>query len=400
MDSSTAAILGGLVGAVFGAVTILAFRLSERDQGRTETSPVEPAVPAGVAAVLSVLRSSALVVGADDTVLKASAPAHVMGLVRGTAVAVDDLLDLVRQVRRDGQIREADLVLSPRRGRSLQVAARVAPLGSRLILVLVEDRTRERRVEAIRRDFVANVSHELKTPVGALNVLAEAVGEAAEDPEAVQRFSARMRTESERLTRLVQQIIELSRLQGDDPLGEADVVTVDAIVEGAMDRVRVDAMDNGVDLTYVADGGLAVLGNQEELVVAVGNLIENAVAYSDAGDRVAVSARRRGDMVDVVVSDHGVGIPAAEIDRIFERFYRVDPARARATGGTGLGLSIVKHIAATHGGEASVWSVEGEGSTFTLTLPAAELRPPASMPRQINRAAAAPSLSLTEEDAS
>ena len=177
-------------------------------------------------------------------------------------------------------------------------------------------------------------------------------------------------------------------------------MTVDAVIEGAIDRVRVDANDNGVDLTYAADGGLAVLGNQEELVVAVGNLIENAVAYSDAGARVAVSARRRGDMVEVVVSDHGVGIPAAEIDRIFERFYRVDPARARATGGTGLGLSIVKHIAATHGGEASVWSVEGEGSTFTLALPAAEQPQPATMPRQINRNVPAPSLSLTEEDAS
>ena len=421
MDPSTAAVLGGVIGAVGGAVTILAFRMSERDQARVTTPPDEPVVPPGVAAVLSVLKSSAMVVGSDDTVLKASAPAHAMGLVRGSDVAVESLLELVRQVRRDGQIREDDLVLHPRRGRALQVAARVAPLGSKLVLVLVEDRTRERRVETIRRDFVANVSHELKTPVGALNLLAEAVGEASHDPEAVHRFSARMLTESERLTRLVQQIIELSRLQGDDPLDEVHLVAVDVVAERAMDRVRVDANDMGVQLVYAGQRELAVLGNEEELVVALGNLIENAVVYSDAGARVAVAARRREDMVDIVVTDQGVGIPAAEIDRIFERFYRVDPARARATGGTGLGLSIVKHIAATHGGEASVWSVEGEGSTFTLSVPAAENQsaspvdvpandhqrptwgdpmPPQDMPRQISRERPAPQLSFTQEDLS
>ncbi len=422
MDPSTAALLGGAVGAVLGAVTILAFRLSERDQARITTTPVEPVVPPGVAAVLSVLKSSALVVDSGDTVLKASAPAHGMGLVRGSDVAVEALLDLVRQVRRDGQIREDDLVLHPHRGRTLQVAARVAPLGSKLILVLVEDRTRERRVEAIRRDFVANVSHELKTPVGALNLLAEAVGEAADDPEAVHRFSARMLTESERLTRLVQQIIELSRLQGDDPLDEVHLVSVDVVAERAIDRVRVDANDMGVALSYAGLRELAVLGSEEELVVALGNLIENAVVYSDAGARVTVAATRREDMVDIVVTDQGVGIPAAEIDRIFERFYRVDPARARATGGTGLGLSIVKHIAATHGGEARVWSVEGEGSTFTLSVPGAEQRPapaagavvgddrlgppsgdlaaPCDMPRQISRELPTPQLSFTQEDLS
>jgi two-component system sensor histidine kinase SenX3 len=371
MDSSAAALLGGGLGALLGAFAVLGFRLSERDQGRTSTPPpAEPQVPPGVAAVLSVLRSSALVVGADDEVLKASAPAHAMGLVRGSRLQVDELLELVRQVRRDGQIREDEIIL--RRGRTIlrHVAARVAPLSSKLVLVLVEDRTRERRVEAIRRDFVANVSHELKTPVGALNLLAEAVDEAANDPEAVHRFSARMQTESERLTRLVQQIIELSRLQGDDPLDEVDPVSVDALAERALDRVRVDASDNDVELAFAGEHGFQVLGNGEQLVVALGNLVENAVAYSPAGSKVTVSARANESMVDLVVTDQGVGIPADELDRIFERFYRVDPARARSTGGTGLGLSIVKHVAATHGGEVRVWSVEGEGSSFTLTLPA------------------------------
>jgi two-component system sensor histidine kinase SenX3 len=368
MESSTAALVGGLIGAVLGAITVLAWRLSERDQGRVPLA-VEPLVPPGAAAVLSVLRSSALVVGTDDQVLKATAPAHLMGLVEGTRVDVPELMTLIREVRRDGQIREEELDLRPRRGPRRQVAARVAPLGSRLVLVLVDDRTRERRVDAIRRDFVANVSHELKTPVGALNLLAEAVAEASDDPEAVQRFSARMRTESERLTRLVQQIIELSRLQGDDPLERLDPISVEMLAEQAIDRVRVDAADKEVSVEFVGDRGLKVMGNAEQLVVALGNLVENAVAYSDSGARVAVSARPEGSNVDIVVTDHGVGIPADDIDRIFERFYRVDPARARATGGTGLGLSIVKHVAATHGGSVRVWSVEGEGSTFTIILP-------------------------------
>jgi two-component system, OmpR family, sensor histidine kinase SenX3 len=374
MEPSTAALMGGVIGAFLGAVTVLAWRLSERDHGRAPQPPV-PLVPPGVATVLSVLRSSALVVGPGDEVLKASAPAHLMGLVEGSRVVVPELMSLVQQVRRDGQIRESELILRPSRGQRRDVAARVAPLGSRLVLVLVEDRTRERRIDAIRRDFVANVSHELKTPVGALNLLAEAVAEAADDPEAVQRFSSRMRVESHRLTRLVQQIIELSRLQGDDPLDHADPLSVEDIAERAIDRVRVDAADKGVTVAFVGADGLEVMGNAEQLVVALGNLVENAIAYSPSGTRVAVSARRSGDEIDIVVTDHGVGIPLAELDRIFERFYRVDPARARATGGTGLGLSIVKHVAMTHGGEVRVWSVEGEGSTFTLVLPAYATRP-------------------------
>ncbi|MGH3473079.1 MAG: sensor histidine kinase, partial [Nocardioidaceae bacterium] len=355
MDSSSIAAIGGCVGALMGAGTVLAWRVSERDQ-RGLPPAAEPLVPPGVAAVLSVLRSSAMLVGPDDQVLQASAPAYAMGLIDGSRVSVADLLGIVQQVRRDGQIQEADLTVRPGRSKALlQVAVRVAPLSSRLVLVLVEDRTRERRVEAIRRDFVANVSHELKTPVGALNLLAEAVGEAADDPDAVLRFADRMHTEGERLTRLVQQIIELSRLQGDDPLEDAASIAVDAIVERPMDRVRVDASRMQVELVFAGEHGCYVLGDAEQLIVALGNLVENAVVYSPDGSRVTLSVRAADAMVDISVTDQGVGIPAQEIDRIFERFYRVDPARHRATGGTGLGLSIVKHVAASHGGEVTVW---------------------------------------------
>ena len=376
MDGTTQALLFALLGAVLGAGVALAWRVSQH-QLHQGGSVEEPAVPAGIATVLSVLRSSALVVDETDEVLKASAPAYAFGLVRGSQVAVEELADLVRQVRRDGQIRETELVMSRGHGiPAMHVTARVAPLSSRLVLALVEDRTRERRVEAIRRDFVANVSHELKTPVGALNLLAEAVQEAADDPEAVTRFAGRMQTESARLSRLVQQIIELSRLQGDDPLDDPQPVDVDATVERAIDQSIIDAHAKRIELVQDGDRGLTILGNGDEISLALSNLVANAVAYSPEQRRVVVAAKADDLMVDLTVTDQGIGIPPGEIDRIFERFYRVDPARHRSTGGTGLGLSIVKHVAASHGGEVRVWSVEGQGSTFTLSLPRRVGEPP------------------------
>ncbi|MDX6300407.1 MAG: two-component system, OmpR family, sensor histidine kinase SenX3 [Nocardioidaceae bacterium] len=379
MDPTTQALLFALLGAVLGAGVVLAWRVSDNQMHRaTDTggAPVS-AVPAGIATVLGVLRSSALVVDENDDVLKASAPAYAFGLVRDQRVAVQELADLVRQVRRDGQIRETELVTAaPEPGRATHFTARVAPLSSRLVLALVDDRTRERRVEAIRRDFVVNVSHELKTPVGALNLLAEAVQEAADDPEAVIRFAGRMQTESARLTKLVQQIIELSRLQGDDPLEDPQVVDVDAVVSRCIDQSTIDAQSKDISVVHDGERHLQILGLGDEVALALGNLVANAVAYSPEHSRVVVAAKARGAMVDLTVTDQGIGIPASEIDRIFERFYRIDPARHRSTGGTGLGLSIVKHVAASHGGDVRVWSVEGQGSTFTLSLPRRVTEPP------------------------
>jgi two-component system sensor histidine kinase SenX3 len=367
--TTTQAFLFALLGAVLAGGVLLAWYVSERQQTRIpDTEP--PVVPPEVTTVLSVLRSSAVIVNEEDVVLKASAPAYALGLVRNNEMTDGELADLVRQVRRDGQIRETELVIartpvSPPR----HVTARVAPLGSRLVLALVEDRTRERRVEAIRRDFVANVSHELKTPVGAIRLLAEAVQDASGDPEAVERFAGRMITESERLTRLVQQVIELSRLQSDDPLDEPVPVSLDDAVATAVDTTTIDAQARGISVVSSGERGLKVLGNREQVTVAISNLVANAVNYSPDRSSVLVATRAVDDFVEISVTDQGIGIPTTEIDRIFERFYRVDPARHRSTGGTGLGLSIVKHVAATHGGDIRVWSVEGQGSTFTLTLP-------------------------------
>jgi two-component system sensor histidine kinase SenX3 len=217
---------------------------------------------------------------------------------------------------------------------------------------------------------VANVSHELKTPVGALALLAETIEDAAGDAEAVRRFAGRMRHEAARLTFLVQDLITLNRIQATRPVPDPRPVEVDAVVAEVLDRCRIKADARGITLTSAGTVGLSVLGAEDLLVTAVNNLVENAVVYSPEGTKVVVSVQLPGDGgVEVSVADQGIGIPERDIERIFERFYRVDPGRSRATGGTGLGLAIVKHVMAAHGGRVSVRSVEGEGSTFTLWIP-------------------------------
>ncbi|WP_312881356.1 sensor histidine kinase [Actinomadura alba] len=373
MDVEVVAGLAALAGLATGLVTGLAVRVSERAQGSVHTQPPASALPPGVASVLSVLSSSAVVVDAEDRVLRASSAARAFGMVSGDRLVVDELLAMARLVRRDGEIREIEIQLGSTRGRrdGRWFAVRVAPLGTHgLVLVLAEDLTEMRRVEAIRRDFVANVSHELKTPVGALSLLAETVEGAADDPEAVRRFASRMQQESVRLTNLVHDLITLARVQGDEPLPQLKPVRLDEVAAEAMDRCRLKAGAKNIELAIGGCDGLEVRGDDELLVTALRNLVDNAVAYSPENTRVVIATRRADPgHVEVSVTDQGIGIPDADLERIFERFYRVDPARSRQTGGTGLGLAIVKHVATKHGGEVSVWSREGSGSTFTLRLP-------------------------------
>ena len=321
------------------------------------------------------LPAAGVVVGAHDEVLEANPAAKSLGLVRGSRITLPELLQLVRSVRRRGEAHTVDLQISRgARAGLTYLTARVAPLDESLILVLADDRTIARRMEESRRDFVANISHELKTPIGAISLLAEAVEDAADDPVAVRKFASRMGIESARLTDLVGQIIELSRLQSDDPLAEPEVVEIDEVLTDAVERRRMDAERRQITVAFSGAAGTRVLGNSRQLGVAVGNLVENAIAYSDEGARVVVAAHVQAksddDYVEITVSDNGIGIPAGELDRIFERFYRVDYARSRANGGTGLGLAIVKHIAAIHGGGVTVWSQVGQGSTFTIRIPA------------------------------
>ncbi len=370
MTSSWTAVAAGLLGLLVGAASVLAFRASERAQLALDDVD-DPELPAGVAEVLGVLRSAAVVLDLSDAVIRATPAAYAFGLVRGHDLVHAELRELVGEARRGGLAREAELDLARGplgRGR-LVVNARVAPLSAEHVLVLVEDRTEARRVEEIRRDFVANVSHELKTPIGALSLLAEAVHATADDPDAVRHFAERMEREALRLSALVQEIIDLSRLQVADALHPPEPVDVDEVVAEAVDRCRLTAHAKGIDPVVGGDPGGIVFGDHSLLVTAVRNLVDNAVAYSPDGTRVSVGVKRAGGLVEIAVTDHGVGIPAEEQQRVFERFYRIDPARSRATGGTGLGLSIVKHVATNHGGEVTVWSVEGQGSTFTLRLP-------------------------------
>jgi len=337
-------------------------------------------LPPGVASVLSVLSSSAVVLDPVDKVLMASQAARMFGLAKDGQLMVGELLALVRQVRRDGQIREGEVDLSGSSfgGRRTSFAVRVAPLGSEgLILLLAEDQTESRRVEEVRRDFVANISHELKTPVGALALLAETMEEAADDPEAVRRFAGRMRQEASRLTYLVQDLITLSRIQAAEPMPDPIAVDLSAVVAEAVDRVRMKASARGINLVAACEERVVVLGDEDLLVTALRNLLENAIAYSPDETRVMVSASRDARMAQISVADQGIGIPERDRERIFERFYRVDPARSRATGGTGLGLAIVKHVMAAHRGKVTVWSQEGVGSTFTLQMPIVS-KPPAA----------------------
>lgn len=340
-------------------------------------------MPEATAAVVQALPGAALVVAADGQVLLATPPAVALRLARHGRLQVEELVELVRGVADDGMPRDVTVEAGWRgrirpdgAGRSLAARARSLPgPGEReLVLLLVEDRTEALRVEAARQDFVVNVSHELKTPVGAIALLAEAMQAAADDPAAVTRFARRMQSETERLTTLVGEIVELSRLQLHDPVGNAVQLRVAELVAAAFDRSVVDADTKEIELVSHVPDGLLVTGNRSDLVSALGNLVENALAYSPSQTRVTVTAGEvpgpdGAPVVEIAVSDQGIGIPADKLDRVFERFFRLDEARSRVTGGTGLGLAIVKHIATGHGGSVRVWSVRGAGSTFTLSLP-------------------------------
>ncbi|HEV2088076.1 MAG TPA: ATP-binding protein [Cryptosporangiaceae bacterium] len=375
MDVLSALLVGVAAGIVVGAaLAVLAGHTL-----RARRSKAAPAVPAGVldqnlsCQAVDVLSVGLVVLDAADDVVLANPAARTLGVVHDGRVAHTVLRTLSRQARQAGGTRDTEFELPRAPGlEPLGVRVRVAPLGpAGHTAVEVVDVTEAHRVTKVRRDFVANVSHELKTPVGALSILAEALLDASDDPEAVSRFAHRMRHESGRLGRLVQELIELSRLQGADPLPEPRTVPIDHVVTEVVDRARLAAEAKGITVVAGGEHGLTVLGDEGQLITALSNLVDNAVAYSPENTRVALGSRRRDDLVEVFVSDQGPGIAEADLDRIFERFYRADPARSRDTGGTGLGLAIVKHIATNHGGSVDVRSVQGSGSTFTLRLPVA-----------------------------
>ncbi len=374
-----------LIGA---AVSAFASALFVRHSTVGSVPGQAPPAPTGSLAsrALGALDVGVVVLDRDETAIFANPVARRMRVVDGDRLTLPVLSELVRSVTDSGEADSVTLDLStPGRGpEHVSFLVRAMPLrdGGRVgsVVLRFSDITEARRLELVRRDFVANVSHELKTPVSALTLLAEAVQEAADDPEAVQRFAGRMQREGSRLGRLVQELIELSRLQGAEALPGQALISVAQIVGEAVDRSRLLAEQTGITVVERTEPGLQVRGNEAQLSTALGNLVDNAIAYSPPDTRVSVTSRvvtdaEGADWVDIAVADQGIGIADTDLDRVFERFYRVDQARSRATGGTGLGLAIVKHVATNHGGGVSVWSVLGSGSTFTMRLPLAGRAP-------------------------
>ena len=371
-------VLAGLIGAATTLLlVILVLAIRRTVEGRQQlTAPRAGSVAStDMSRVVTALRAGTMLVGSHDEVLTTNHSALVMGLARGSRVGFPELLELVRGTRASGEIFRGHIEREREPGVDVvQLMGRVVPLEDGVVLVIAEDESATQRVEAVRRDFVANVSHELKTPIGAIGILAEAVEAASDDPEAVSRFASRLQMESSRLAELVGQIIDLSRLQSADPASSLDVVDIEDVVDEAVARSREAADNRDVTLSRSQNAPALVMGDRWQLTDAVANLIQNAISYSDRKARVSVivSSATVGEdaVVDIRVSDNGIGIAEEEQERIFERFYRVDYGRSRESGGTGLGLSIVRHIAQVHGGSVSVWSRPRHGSTFTMRLPA------------------------------
>jgi two-component system sensor histidine kinase SenX3 len=370
--TAAVALLALVIGIAVGVG--LAPRIVERRQRRAaEQSGIT--VSQMLAQIVSLSPVGIVVVDTYRDVVYTNDRAKELGLVRDRLL--DDRAWLAAQ-RTLSTGEDVEVDLSPRRrqprGRSgLSVRGHVRLLSKddrRFAVVYVDDQSEHARMEATRRDFVANVSHELKTPVGAMGVLAEALLASADDPDTVRRFSDKMVAESKRLANMVGELIELSRLQGAEPLPDLEAVDVDTIVAEALSRYKVAADNADIAITTDAPTGYKVLGDQPLLVTALANLVSNAIAYSPNGSPVSISRRRRGDNIEIAVTDRGIGIAAADQERVFERFFRVDKARSRATGGTGLGLAIVKHVAANHNGSIRLWSQPGTGSTFTMSIPA------------------------------
>lgn len=370
MDSTQLAIVALAVGAVIGgglaALVLLALRT--RDRARVEAS-LE--LPDGTRAVLQGMDEAAVVVDASLQVAAASAPAELFDMHEGSLLPGEELRAVVRAARRAARPESATLRL--RRGVEQRlVTARASVITPRLTLIVIRDITEHERVEQMRRDFVSNTSHELKTPVGAITLLAEAIDSAADDPDQVRRFAARLSAEASRLGQLTSRIMNLSRLQSADDLTELRDVSVDEVVAAAIESQSIAADAAGIAIVRGGARGAYVRGDVQVLTEAIGNLVANAVAYSPPGAQVGVGVKADDRVVEIAVTDRGIGIPEGDQERVFERFYRADQARSRRTGGTGLGLSIVKHAVQRHGGEVELWSRPGRGSTFTVRLSVVE----------------------------
>jgi two-component system sensor histidine kinase SenX3 len=372
VNNTLSLVLIALVSFVGGALIAWALLREVRRDKQDNDASSQPADSASD--LLDVLASAGILLNGSNTVVRSTKNAQALGLIQSRMLAHDSLVDLVNSARvADGPC-EVELELSTGlQSEPVWVSARAVHLAEGNVLLTVEDETEAKRLEETRRDFVANISHELKTPIGAISLLSEALVDAAEDPKMVKKFSTDLIKESKRLANLVQEIIQLSRLQSTDVIKNAQVLDLRNVILEAIERNSVLAERRAIRISADAPAGIFVLGDQEMLTVAVKNLIENAITYSDEGKQVGIGLRKKHGVAAIAVTDNGIGMTPEQQERVFERFYRADASRSRQTGGTGLGLAIVKHVSATHLGDVQVFSKPGVGSTFTLRLPVASV---------------------------
>jgi two-component system sensor histidine kinase SenX3 len=364
-------ILGMLLGALLGGTTIY-FLVKPKNQPEQQ-SPTSNTSRNLILKLIQSLPDIVIWVDGDNKIKYASEVALNLNIAREDKIQIDALETLISMARKIDE----PLVKKVKAKRPLGIAKLnldtwVMRLERGEVLLWAQNNSVVSRVETMRRDFVANISHELKTPVGALSLLAEAIEESGKDSESIQKFAKRIGPETKRLTNVIRDIIDLSQVQSDDPLASANPVEVDRVINDAVDAVQLLADLNNVEIAQVNEPDIKIVGDEYQLVMAIRNLLTNAITFSPANSRITVGAKLKDGVVEITVSDQGIGISLENQSRIFERFYRVDPARSRSTGGTGLGLAIVKHVCENHGGEVSVWSVPGQGSTFTMKFPQME----------------------------
>ena len=364
-------ILGILLGALLGGTTIY-FLVKPKSQPEQQ-SPTSNSSRNLILKLIQSLPDIVIWVDGDNKIKYASEVALNLNIAREDKIQIDALETLISMARKIDE----PLIRKVKAKRPLGIAKLnldtwVMRLERGEVLLWAQNNSVVSRVETMRRDFVANISHELKTPVGALSLLAEAIEESGKDSESIQKFAKRIGPETKRLTNVIRDIIDLSQVQSDDPLASANPVEVDRVINDAVDAVQLLADLNNVEIAQVNEPDVKIVGDEYQLVMAIRNLLTNAITFSPASSRITVGAKLKDGVVEITVSDQGIGISLENQSRIFERFYRVDPARSRSTGGTGLGLAIVKHVCENHGGEVSVWSVPGQGSTFTMKFPQME----------------------------
>ena len=363
-----------LVGAGAGTgVTMLV--MSSVRQARNAVSMVAGTLPRGVVELVSLIEIPLVILDGAGDVVAMSPSTEELGFTKNNRVSNPELKKIVDRVRLSGRpvARELSLSRSPLGGVKLDMAVRGDRFGLNFVVLELADKTAVRRLDEVRRDFVANISHELKTPIGAITLLAEALQQAADDEDTVRHFADRLADEAERLATLTREIIELSRLQAEEGVEPFQIVDLNDVIAQAVDHNQVAAASRKLEFVVSGDSKALVRGDAARLVMAVSNLITNAIAYSLPPARIGIDLKKSGQFAEITVTDSGIGMTREESERVFERFYRTDQARSRTTGGTGLGLSIVKHVVANHGGDIRVWSRPGKGSTFTLKFPIAKL---------------------------